>query len=618
MRIIFSQISGAKVGKAAALFPTLCYMTHLHTIDWIVVVFFLTLFVFIGIRFRGKAGSSLSDFFLGGRNLPWYIAGVSMVATTFAADTPLWVTEKIAQHGISGNWLWWNMLIGGMLTTFFFARLWRRAEIITELELLEIRYSGVVARVLRGVKAVYLGLFLNVVIIGWVNVALISIIEVFFEVPYQTAFWVVAGAMVLVAGYSSVAGLLGIAITDFVQFIIAMAGCIILAVIVLNAPEVGGIAGLKAKLPAWRLGFFPQIGGGSDLLTGTFSLTAGAFFSYIVLQWWASWYPGNEPGGGGYISQRMMSARTEKDAVYSSLFFQIAHYGLRPWPWIIVGLCALILYPDLPLEESKKGFVMVMRDFLPVGLKGLLLVGFLSAYMSTISTQLNWGASYLTNDLYKRFVRPETGFENSGKAQKHYVKAGRVLTVVIMLIGLGVTTQITMIDKAAQFLIASGAGLGMVLILRWYWWRINAWSELVATLAPFAGLAIGTYLLPDVMPSGFTAQNGPFIFTVLFTSIAWMIATFATKPTEGEVLQHFYERVKPSGFWSRFKQPSAKKDTLPYLFMAWLFGVLFVYSILFGMGYLIFMEWDKLVLWTILGILGFIGMRWGMRRGGLI
>ncbi len=593
-------------------------MAHLEILDWVIVVFFLALFVFIGIRFRGKAGSSLSDFFLGGRNLPWYIAGVSMVATTFAADTPLWVTEKIAQHGISGNWLWWNMLIGGMLTTFFFARLWRRAEIITELELLEIRYSGVVARILRGVKAVYLGLFLNVVIIGWVNAALISIIEVFFEVPYMTAFWVVAGAMVLVAVYSSIAGLLGIAITDFAQFIIAMAGCILLAVIVLNAPEVGGIAGVKAKLPAWRLDFFPQIGGGSDLLAGTFSLTAGAFFSYIALQWWASWYPGNEPGGGGYISQRMMSAKTEKDAVYSSLFFQIAHYGLRPWPWIIVGLCALILYPDLPVEESRKGFIMVMRDFLPVGLKGLLLVGFLSAYMSTISTQLNWGASYLTNDLYKRFMKPSSAFADEEKAQKHYVGAGRVITVLVMLVGLVVTTQITMIDSAAQFLIASGAGLGMVLIMRWYWWRINAWSELVATVAPFLGLAIGNYILPEYMPESFKDENGPFMFTVLFTTAAWLIATFITTPTKAEVLTSFYARVKPSGFWGKFTIKNGEKNNTAYLFAAWLFGVLFVYSVLFSMGYLIFAEWQKLAIWTALGAIGFIGMRWGMKKEGLV
>ena len=591
-------------------------MANLATLDWVIVIFFLLLFVGIGVSFRRKAGGNLTAFFLGGRNLPWYIAGVSMVATTFAADTPLWVTEKIAQHGISGNWLWWNMLIGGMLTTFFFARLWRRAEILTELELLELRYSGMVARLLRGVKAVYLGLFLNVVIIGWVNAALISIIEVFFEVPYMTAFWVTAAAMVLVSLYSSVAGLLGIAMTDFAQFIIAMAGCIILAVIVMNLPEVGGAEGLKAKLPAWRLDFFPRIGG-SELAVGTFSLSAGAFFSYIGLQWWASWYPGNEPGGGGYISQRMMSARDEKNAIYSSLFFQIAHYALRPWPWIIVGLCALVLYPDLPLEESRKGFIMVMRDFLPDGIKGLLFVGFLSAYMSTISTQLNWGSSYLTNDLYKRFLRPSESFTNESEAQKTYVRAGRIITLIIMAVALGVTSQITMIDSAAKFLIASGAGLGMVLILRWYWWRINAWSELVATIAPIVGLLIANFLLPKILPETFFEQNGAFIFTVLFTTVAWLTATLLTSPTDTNVLQAFYERVKPGGWWRPFRKDGRSESKMAFLFTSWLSGVVMVYSILFFIGYWILEFWNLFWLNLSLAIVSFIILRWGMKRAGI-
>lgn len=589
-------------------------MANLTILDWIVVIFFLTLFIFIGIRFRGKAGSSLADFFLGGRNMPWYLAGVSMVATTFAADTPLWVTEKIAQHGVSGNWLWWNMLIGGMLTTFFFARMWRRANILTELEFLEIRYSGPVARWLRGVKAVYLGLFLNVVIISWVNAALISIIEVFFEVPYETAFWVVAGTMFVVMIYSSIAGLLGIAITDFAQFIIAMTGCIILAVIVLNSPDVGGVEGLKAKLPAWRLDLFPKINGIGDAAVGTFSLTTGAFLSYIFLQWWASWYPGNEPGGGGYISQRMMGAKDERNAVYSSLFFQIAHYCLRPWPWIIVGLCALVLYPDLPIEESRKGFIMVMRDYLPDGIKGLLFVGFLSAYMSTISTQLNWGSSYLTNDLYKRFMKPEDQFETEEKAQKHYVTAGRVITMLVMIVGLFATTFITMIDSAAQFLIASGAGLGMVLILRWYWWRINAWSELVATIAPFVGLAFAKYVLPKYVPESFYTNNGDFIFTVVFTTISWLTVTFMTSPTDGPTLKRFYDRVKPGGFWRFYRGEENNNRLTPYLFVSWLAGVLMVYSVLFFTGYFIFEEWSKFILWLVLAAIGFVALRWGMRK----
>lgn len=587
-------------------------MANLQLIDWIVLIFFIVLFVFIGIRFRGQAGRSMTDFFLGGRKLPWYIAGVSMVATTFAADTPLWVTEKIAQYGISGNWIWWNMLIGGMLTTFFFARLWRRANIITELEFLEIRYSGKVAVWLRGIKSVYLGLFLNTIVIGWVNAAMITIVEVFFEVPHQTAFWVVMSAMLLVAIYSSIAGLLGIAITDFVQFIIAMTGCVILAIIVLNAPEVGGIAGLKAKLPAWRLDFFPELGL-SHAAIGTYSLSAGAFFSYVFAQWWASWYPGSEPGGGGYISQRMMSARSEKDAVYSSLFYQIAHYCLRPWPWIIVGLCALILYPDLPVEESKKGFVLVMRDYLPAGIKGLLLVGFLSAYMSTISTQLNWGASYLSNDLYKRFFRAESTFANEETAQEHYAGAGRVFTIVIMLVAMYVTSHINMIDTAAQFLIASGAGLGMVLILRWYWWRINAWSELAATIAPFGGMAIAHFILPDVMPESFFRNNGVFIFTALFTTIIWLIVTFVTAPTNSATLKAFYERVKPGGWW-RGIDTSQERSQFSFLFISWFSGVSLVYSALFVMGYLIFANWSSMFIWLAVMLASVVLLRWSMGK----
>ncbi len=585
-------------------------MAHLSTLDWTIVIGLMILFVFIGIRFRGKAEGGLAGFFLGGRKLPWYIAGVSMVATTFAADTPLWVTEKIAQHGISGNWLWWNMVIGGMLTTFFFARLWRRANIITELEFLEIRYSGPVASWLRGLKSVYLGLFMNVVIIGWVNAAMISILEVFFELSPDEAFWICMGGMLIVAFYSSIAGLLGIAITDFVQFIIAMSGSLILAVVVLDLPEVGGIAGLKAQLPAWRLDFFPKLSGVSDLASGTFSLSAGAFFSYVVLQWWASWYPGNEPGGGGYISQRMMSAKDEKHAVYSSLFFQIAHYCLRPWPWIIVGLAALILYPDLPLEESRKGFVFAMRDHLPSGLKGLLFVGFISAYMSTISTQLNWGSSYLTNDLYKRFIKAEA-------SDRHYVLVGRIITLGIMAVAVFSTSQIKMIDQAAQFLIASGAGLGMVLILRWYWWRINAWTELSATIAPLLGLAISKYLLVDYVPKAFYQQNGDFIFTVLFTTVVWLLVTFLTKATDEATLKAFYERIQPGGFWAKYKNDAQTKvDFLP-MFIAWFSGVALVYSSLFFLGKLIFAEYQLALLWLGIALVSFWLMRRSMQRSQL-
>ncbi|MBL4669662.1 MAG: sodium:proline symporter, partial [Flavobacteriales bacterium] len=377
-------------------------MMVLELVDWVIVAVFLGITLYIGLKFKNKASGSLTDFFLAGRNLPWYIAGISMVATTFAADTPLWVAEVVKKNGISGNWLWWNMLIGGMLTTFFFAKMWRKANVLTELEFLELRYSGKAAKLFRKFKSVYLGVFFNTIIIGWVNAAMIKILIIFLDIDYQTAFMYIGVLMVLIAIYASLSGLLGVAITDAVQFILAMVGCLILAVIMLNSEQVGGVVGLKEKLPEWRFDFFPNINSTGSAI-GTFGLSIGAFFSFVAIQWWASWYPGNEPGGGGYISQRMMSTKNEKHAVFATLFFQIAHYALRPWPWIIVGLCALVVYPNLPMNEAGNGFVMAMRDFMPTGLRGLLFTAFLGAYMSTISTQLNqrlyYGASPISESV---------------------------------------------------------------------------------------------------------------------------------------------------------------------------------------------------------------------------
>ena len=540
----------------------------------------------IGLYYRNEAGKSLSDFFLGGRKLPWYIAGISMVATTFAADTPLLVTELIAKNGVSGNWLWWNMLIGGMLTTFFFARLWRRAEILTELEFVEMRYSGKPAAFLRGFKSIYMGIFLNAVVIGWVNVALAAILNIFFDIQKNEIIYYIAAAMLIVAFYSSLSGLKGVAITDTVQFFIAMAGCIILAIIVLNSEKVGGISGLKSQLPEWRFDFFPKIST-EDAIEGigAFCVTVGAFLSFSLVQWWASWYPGAEPGGGGYIAQRLMSAKDEKNAVFATLFFQIAHYAIRPWPWIIVALCALVLYPDLPVEDSRQGFVMAMKEFLPNGLKGLLLVAFLSAYMSTISTQLNWGASYLTNDFYKRFIKKEKN-ETLEEEQKDYVQKARIFTVLIMLISLFATTQIESIEGAANFLIKCGAGLGLVLILRWYWWRINAWSEITASISPFIAYFINYQFLNLSAPYDF-------LFIVLFCTISWLTVTFFTMPTNDETLSSFYKKVKPNGVWGKYSLNNSNENQLAPLFICWFSSIIMVYSSLFFIGDLIFQNYTE-------------------------
>lgn len=601
------------------IFPIINFIMILEFIDWVIVVIFLGITLFIGLKFKNKASGSLTDFFLAGRNLPWYIAGISMVATTFAADTPLWVAEVIKKNGISGNWLWWNMLIGGMLTTFFFAKMWRKANVLTELEFLELRYAGKAAKLFRKFKSVYLGIFFNTIIIGWVNAAMIKILMIFLDIDYQTAFMCIGVLMVLIAIYASLSGLLGVAITDAVQFILAMAGCIILAVIMLNSEQVGGVTGLKEKLPEWRFDFFPNINSTGSAI-GTFGLTIGAFFSFIAIQWWASWYPGNEPGGGGYISQRMMSTKNEKHSVFATLFFQIAHYALRPWPWIIVGLCALVVYPNLPMNEAGNGFVMAMRDFMPTGLRGLLFTAFLGAYMSTISTQLNWGASYLTNDLYKRHVE-ENGVETS---QKQLVKVGRVFTVIIMIIALIITSFIDTIDGAARFLIASSAGLGAVLILRWYWSRINIWSEIAATIAPIIGYTLSKFILapmfdieiaPDEIQNNFVANEGILLCTTLFTTIVWLLVTFLTKPESEETLKKFYLRVEPEGAWNTIKEKlniPKTKSQIPALIICWVSATALTYSTLFLIGKLIFQDYYYALINLVIAIISFLILRYFM------
>jgi len=588
----------------------------LETLDWIIIIIFLLISLYIGLKFKDKASGSLTDFFLAGRNLPWYIAGLSMVATTFAADTPLWVTEVIKKNGISGNWLWWNMLIGGMLTTFFFAKMWRKANVLTELEFLELRYSGKVTKLFRKFKAVYLGLFFNTIIIGWVNAAMIKILMIFLNIDYSTAFIYIAILMILIAVYSSLSGLLGVAITDALQFTLAMGGCIVLAIIMLNSEQVGGVVGLKEKLPEWRFNFFPNLNGtNSDI--GTFGLTIGAFFSFVAIQWWASWYPGNEPGGGGYIAQRMMSTKNEKHAVLATLFFQIAHYALRPWPWIIVGLCALIVYPDLPMNEAGNGFVFAMRDFMPTGFRGLIFTAFLGAYMSTISTQLNWGASYITNDLYKN-INTEN---NEVLFQKKLVLIGRIATVSIMAIALVITSFIDTIDGAARFLIASSAGLGAVLILRWYWSRINIWSEISATIAPIIGFVLSKFVVAPLFERSCNAGNpfieneGILLFTTLFTTIAWLSVTFLTKPENDETLKKFYQQVEPLGAWNSVREklnlPKTKSQILA-LIACWISAVTLTYSTLFFIGKLIFEEYYYAIINLIIGVISFIILRYFM------
>ncbi len=570
---------------------------ELELIDWTLIVLFLLVSLGIGLKFKNKAGKNLTEYFLGGRNLPWYIAGVSMVATTFAADTPLAVTELVNQYGISGNWLWWNMLIGGTLTTFFFANLWRRSGVLTELEFIELRYSGKAASFLRGFKAVYLGIFINTLIIGWVNLAFVSILKVFFDLPENQILLYTAIAMLIAAIYSSISGLKGVAVTDVIQFIIAMTGSILLAIFVIKSEDIGGIQGLQNKLPAETFRFFPTLNIHSPKsVVSTLSISLGTFIAYIGIQWWASWYPGAEPGGGGYIAQRMMSAKNEKHAVWSTLFFQIAHYALRPWPWILVGMACVVLYPELGVDDKKLGYVMAIKDYMPIGLKGLMLVALLAAYMSTISTQLNWGTSYVINDLYRRFIKKEK-IDNTEKDSKHYVLVSRITTLIIMFLGLYITTLIKSISGVWVFLIECGAGLGLVLILRWFWWRINAWSEITATIIPYIAYAISKYLLNLEFPDSF-------FITVSIATVAWVIITFITPSNDIGSLEKFCDKVKPYGNWKIIKNYVPKSNNyMNYLFISWISSIAMIYSILFATGKLLFRDWQPGFIWLSISII---------------
>ena len=570
----------------------------MQLIDWIILALYFIISLGIGLYYYRKASGNTEDFFLSGRKLPWWLAGLSMVATTFAADTPLAVTELVGQSGIAGNWLWWNMLIGGMLTVFFFAKLWRRAGILTDVEFIELRYSGKAASFLRGFKAVYLGLFMNVIIMGWVNLAMSKILLGMFPeyVNPGNVIYFLAMAMFITAVYSALSGLWGVAVTDAFQFILAMAGCIILAVIVVNSPQIGGIEGLQAKLPDWALKFTPQIGGETGTPSGTagiLMMTVSTFLAFIGIQWWASWYPGAEPGGGGYIAQRMMSAKDEKNSLLATLFFQVAHYCIRPWPWILVGLSAIILYPELSMEDKGLGFVKAMNDFLPAGLKGLLLAAFFGAYMSTIATHLNWGTSYFINDFYRRFISP-------GKSEKSYVSASRIITIVFMIISVFVTMFMTTISGVWAFVIECGAGLGLILILRWYWWRINAISEIVATITPF--IVYGILYFGD-----FGVKFPETLFIIVpATTIAWLITVFITKPSDDGKLSEFYKRVHPGGIgWKNFAQrfPEIKADRgYAVLFIDWVLGIILVYMFLFGTGKIILGSYVAGVIYIILGL----------------
>lgn len=602
------------------MLSSFCYLLlmHLHWIDSLIILVFLAFSIYLSVSARKTAESGLEGFFLGNRKIPWYLAGVSMVATTFAADTPLTVTELVAKDGIAGNWVWWSFLFGGMLTTLFFAALWRRAGVLTEVEFIELRYTGKAARFLRMFKAVYLGVIMNVLVMGWVNLAFMSLLEGFFDFNTTQQFIACGGTLLLVMFLSSIGGLQGVARADAFQFILAMAGCILLAYFVLNSEAIGGVAGLKKALPERTFNFLPVIGETKGLM---YSMSLGTFIAFAGVTWWASWYPGSEPGGGGYMAQRMMSTPTDKDAVKASLLFQLAHYCLRPWPWIIVALASLVLYPELAEGQERMGFVYAIRDYMPMGLKGMLLAAFLGAYMSTISTQLNWGAGYVVNDVLLPLQSKTDADSTSEEAQtKSVVKLSRITTLILMLVSLGSTAFMENLSSVWIFVMECGAGLGLVLILRWYWWRINVWSEISATILPFitfgtlyvlkwmrinqikelhgtieSGPGLGSY--NAMMEQSIYSFPGTLFWTVGVTTLGWLIVTFVTPATPRATLENFYRKVSPLGIWKGGLSFGSNqglrnaKDLVPpdngklgKLFLAWIGGICFLFGGLFSTG----------------------------------
>jgi Na+/proline symporter len=539
----------------------------LTLIDWVVIVLYFVASLVIALAYSKRASASSEEYFLSGRSVPWWLAGTSMVATTFAADTPLVVTGLTVKYGIAGNWIWWSMVMSGMLTVIFYARLWHRAGVMTDAEFAEIRYAGAPARFLRAFRACYLGLAINSIIIGWVTAAMAKILGLTLGLGKIEA---TLALFVITAFYSTISGLWGVIVTDFFQFIFAMIGCIALAVFALNA--VGGMSGLLATLhqrfpddaplalvPALDSAWMPAI----------------AFFAYLAVNWWASWYPGAEPGGGGYVAQRIMSARSERDSLLAALWFNIAHYALRPWPWIVVALVSMVLYPGLADPES--GFIKVMVDHLPPFWRGFLLAAFFAAYMSTISTQLNWGASYLVNDVYRRFQAP-------GRSERHYANAGRVATVLVMAVSGVVTLYIGSVEGAWKFLLAIGAGTGLVYLLRWYWWRINAWSEVsaMASALVVSLLAQGLFGLTADAPRDFAIL---LMLTTAITTVIWLAVTYLTPPESPQVLRAFYARVRPGGPGWRAIEPNANRDArIGVGLVQWAMGCAIVYLGLFGIG----------------------------------
>jgi Na+/proline symporter len=576
----------------------------LRSIDWVCIFAFFAISLVVGIIVSKKAGRSSSEFFLSGRNMPWWLLGVSMVATTFSTDTPNLVTDIVRQNGVSGNWVWWAFLLTGMLTVFVYAKLWRRCGVMTDIEFYELRYSGGIAAFLRGFRALYLGVFFNVVIMASVTLAAIKIGGVMLGLsPFQT----VAIAAVVTVTYSMLGGLRGVLITDFIQFSVAMFGAIMAAKISLRHAQVSGLANLIVHPNVvGRISILPDF---SDT-----SLLVAVFIIPIAVQWWSVWYPGSEPGGGGYLVQRMLAAKNEKNAMGATLLFNAAHYALRPWPWIIVALCSLVVFPDI--ESLKAAFPGVtighdlaypaMLTFLPAGLLGVVVASLIAAYMSTISTHLNWGSSYVVNDFYKRFL-------NSDATERQMVFAGRISTALLMVAACALAPFLENAKRAFDLMLQIGAGTGLLFILRWFWWRINAFSEITAMVVSFIVACYFEFIHTEIGLAPLESWQ-KLIIGVGITTVAWLVVTFITKPADEKTLRSFCRLVKPGGpGWKVVLQKarldndpvdeSGKKWDLPVGILCMVFGCLAIYSALFATGFWIYANYVPAVILTIVAII---------------
>jgi len=577
---------------------------HFTSLDITIIAASIAISFLPAIFFAKRAGQSTSQFFTAGRAAPWWLVGVSMVATTFSTDTPNLVTNMVRERGVAENWLWWSFLLTGMLTVFFYARLWRRSGVLTDLEFYEIRYSGRAATFLRGFRAVYLGLF----IIATVNLAAAKIANVVLGWPMGRTL-AICGVMTIF--FASVSGLWGVLVTDSIQFLITMSGTFAVTWFALKQPAVGGMSGLLSKVPVKSLALLPDF--------GDWSVALAVFVIPLTVQWWSVWYPGAEPGGGSYIAQRMLASRSEKDAVTGTLLFNVMHYALRPWPWILTALASTLVFPTLRdisvsfpyVDQSLIGNDLAypaMMRFLPAGFLGLVVAGTLAAYRSTVETHLNWGTSYLVHDFYRRFLR-------RGASEKHYVLVGRLTTAALMVCAGLLTYALGTAKEAFDLILSVGAGTGLIYLLRWFWWRVSAWSEIAAMASSFI-VALGFFV---ARKNGFeVASHVSLLVTVGVTTVVWVAATFLAPQTDRATLIRFYELVRPSGAgWASVRGESGATpapDSLAQGVLGWVCGCSFVYSALFGTGSLLYGRMPQFFAWLTVFVISGLGM-WRTLRG---